>query len=626
MSLIQVYESTSPQRFSAKFDSPIVIPRSGRITLTKAHIPRLRQLTISEGVNDTMGVMFHDEQPTTGLPRFYQLKIADGNYTPQALCTALNAQFIALKQTWLATAPFNGQFAEANLRFSWNGSHFELRASCDSIYLDFWAQYTPSLPNNTWDWRAVAPAAIVGQTAPVVCDRVHGTVPFGGTVACTNWADALGRLSAWNNAWHEGNAIRRKYWDSYPDPLYAPSYQHPFSGGKWTNSIAGAAVANVSSYWVGLSENDATGIGVSGVTNGNMGSLDQMTGVDYAVMVCSETTGVFVKGKCYVFEQNQATGQMLLQTSAAAAAGQPDIQTGDQICIVLPENSDGRTNHCEYWVKPAASASWTAASGAYTIDADIQPLQRPVPAEGTQLYICGGFYQDTNGVAGAQTIDHQWGLDPATAYRSVALGGGFFNHFGQRAQIYLADQANRAGADSVAGTIGAGDPPAAITTALGATMGFTQPAADLLLESAGTTPLSATVVAATAATLEVPTDTRPIVNVNITNLPIVSAAPSFENAATLAPPLTQHGFTRTVACLPRFGGAGNNYLNEFEDEIVSYGDNTQTIKLRNVDSIQLNSLDVELRNCDGSIPQDLGVPAVFCFHIDGAAKGEDDLV
>ena len=622
MSLVQVYESTNPQLFSAKFDSPIVIPRSGRITLTKAHIPRLRQLTISAGVNNTLGVQFHDDQPATGSPRFYVLTIPAGNYTPQALCTAINAQFTALRQTWLATPPFNGQFAEAQLRFSWDGSHFVLRASCDSIFLDFWAEYNTTLPNNNWDFRVQAAAAIAGQTAPVSLTIAHA----GRGISCTNWVDTVGRLSSWNTLWHEGNAIRRRYWDSYPDPVYAPSYQHPFSGGKWTNSIAGAAPANVSSYWIGLSENDEGGIGVAGVTDGNMASLDQMTGVDYCVMVCSETTGIFVKGKCYVFEQNQATGQMICQTSTAAAAAQPDLQTGDQICIVLPENSDGRANHCEYWVKPTASADWTPANGAYPIVTDIQPLQRPVPAEGTQLYLCGGFYSDINGVAGQQHNAHEWGLDPGCAFRSTTLGGGFFNHFGQRAQVYLADQDNRGGPTGVEGTIGAGNPPTAITTTLGSTLGFTQPAADLLFQSGGVTALNATARAAIAATLEVPTDTRPIVNVNITNLPIVSAAPSFENAATLAPPLTQHGFTRTVACLPRYGGAGTSFLNEGEDEIMSYGDNTQTIKLRNVDSIQLNSLDIELRNCDGSLPRDLGVPAVFCFHIDGAANGEDDLV
>nr|MCH9838128.1 hypothetical protein [bacterium] len=574
MSLVQVYETTNPQRFSAKFDTPIVIPKAGRITLTKAHIPRLRQLTITTGINDTLGVQFHDEQPGTGSPRFYVLTIPPGSYTPQTLCTAINAQFIALKQTWLATPPFNGQFAEANLRFEWDGSHFVLRASCDSIYLDFWAEYNSSLNNNAWTFRVQAAAAIAGQTAPVLLTIAHA----GRSIACTTWQDAVGRISSWNTLWHEGNAIRRTYWDAYPDPAYAPSYQHPFSGGKWTNSIAGADLAHVSSYWIGLSENDEGGIGVAGVTNANMASLDQMTGVDYCVMVCSETTGTFVKGKVYVFEQNQTTGQLILQTSVAAAAAQPDLQTGDQICIVLPENSDGRTNHCEYWVKPVASADWTVANGAYPIVTDIQPLQRPIPAEGTQLYLCGGFYSDINGVAGQQTIGHEWGLDPNVAFRSTTLGGGFFNHFGQRAQVYLADQDNRGGTGptgGVEGTIGAGNPPAAITTTLGATLGFTQPAADLLFESNGITALNATARAQTAAVLEVLGDTRPLVNVNITNLPIVAAAPSFESSTTLAPPLTQHGFTRTVASIPRYGGQGNNYVNEFEDEVVSYADNTQ---------------------------------------------------
>ena len=432
MSLVQVYETTNPQQFSAKFDTPIVIPKSGRITLTKAHIPRLRQITITAAVNDTLGIMFHNDQPATGLPRFYVLTIPAGNYTPQTLCTAINAQFIALKQTWLATEPFNGQFAEANFTVTWDGSHFSVNASCDSLYLDFWAEYNSTLPNNNWDFRVKAAAAIAGQVAPVALTIAHA----GRGISCTTWQDAGGRLSSWNTLWHEGNAIKRKYWDSFPDPVQAPSYQHRFSGGKWTNSIAGGAVANVSSYWIGLSENDEGGIGVAGVTNGNIDSIDQMTGVDYCVLVCSETTGTLVKGKVYVYEQNQATGQLIRQTSDAAAALQPDLQTGDQICIVLPENQrPGIGNHCEYWVKPVASPDWTPANGAYMINTDVQPLQRPIPADGTQLYLCGGFYSDLNGVAGQQHIAHEWGFDPQCAFIDTTQGGGFFDHFGTRAQV-----------------------------------------------------------------------------------------------------------------------------------------------------------------------------------------------
>ena len=93
-----------------------------------------------------MGVQFHDEVLANGSPRFYVLTIPAGNYTPQALCTAINAQFTALKQTWQAVQPYSGQFAEANLTFEWDGSHFIVRASCDSIYLDFWAEYNSTLP------------------------------------------------------------------------------------------------------------------------------------------------------------------------------------------------------------------------------------------------------------------------------------------------------------------------------------------------------------------------------------------------------------------------------------------------------------------------------------------------
>jgi hypothetical protein len=622
MSLVQVYETTNSQRFSAKFDTPIVIPKSGRITLTKAHIPRLRQLTIAAGINDTLGIQFHDEQPAAGLPRFYGLTIPPGNYTPQALCTAINAQFIALKQTWQATQPFSGQFAEANLRFTWDGAYFVVRASCDSVFLDFWAEYNSTLPNNNWDWRDPTPTAIAGQGPPLICDRAHA----GRSIACTRWEDNVGQLSSWNNVWHEGRSVRRAYWDAYPDVVQAPSYQHPFSGGKWTNSIAGAAVANISSYWIGLSENDVGGIGVGAVTDSDIDTLTAVTGVDYCVMVCSDnSSATLLKGKAYVYEQNQTTGALIRQTSDASAAAAPDVETGDQICIVLPQNAGGGVgNHCEYWVRPVASPDWNTDNGAYLLGTDLVPGVRPIPAAGTQLYVCGGFYQDLNGVAGQQTIGHEWGFDPDCAFQSLTEGGGFFNHFGQRAQVYLADQDNRGGGTGVEGTIGVGDPPAQIVTTLGATMGFTQPAADLLFQSGGVTPLNSVLQAATAAVLDVPGDTRPLVNVNIMNLPIVAAAPSFENATTLAPPLTQHGFTRTVASIPRYGGTGASFLNEGEDEVMSYGDNTQTIKLRNVETIQLSSLDFELRNCDGTIPQDLGVPAAFVFQIDG--KDDDDLI
>ena len=621
MSLVQVYETTNAQRFSAKFDTPIVIPKSGRITLTKAFIPRTQAIVI-DATNNTLGIQFHDQQLAAGSPRFYVLTIGAGPYTPQGLCDAINAQFVALKQTWIATPPFNGQFAKANLAFTWDGTHFSVKADCDSIYLDFWAEYNSTLPNNTWDWRRPAPVAIAGQIAPLSLLVAHA----GRSVACTDWQDTGGRLGAWNTLWHEGKPIRREYWSATPDPTYAPSYQHPFSGGKWTNSIAGVAPTHLSSYWVGLSENDAAGINVSGVTNGDLSTLTAVTGLDFCVMVASETKDGLTKGKAYVYETDTGAGSLIRRTSDAAAAAMPDIAEGDQICIVLPENTNGLTNHCEYWVKPVAAATWTAADGAFPIPADITPLTRPVPAGATQYYLCGGFYSDTNGVAGYQTIGHEWGFDPDCAFRSTTLGGGFFNEFGRRAQLYLADQDNRGGTTGVEGTIGAGNPPAALTTGIGVTMGFTQPAADLLLSSVGAAALDATVVAQTAAAVAIVNDSRPLVNVNITNLPVVAAAPAFENATTLAPPLTSHGFTRTVACIPRYGGDGSQYLNGHEDEIVSYGDNASTIKLRNVETIQMNSLDFELRNCDGSIPQDLGVPAAFVLLIDGATKGEDDLI
>jgi hypothetical protein len=618
MSLVQVFESTNPVQFSAKFTTPVVFPKRARVTLVKAHCPRLKQLTITTGVNDTLGVQFHDEQPDTGSPRFYALTIPAGTYTPEALCTTINAQFIALKETWIATPPYNGQFAEAQLRFSWDGSHFVLRASCDSIFLDFWAEFNSSLPNESWGFNVQAAAAIVGQTGPVVLNIAHA----GRSIACSTWQDTVGRLSSWNTLWHVTKPLRRRYWDAYPNPTYAPYYQHPFSGGKWTNSIAGGAATHVSSYWVGFSRQaTAAGITVSGVTNGSIDSIVQTTGIDHLVLVCSETTGTLTKGKCYVFERSTATGALIRQTSDASAALQPDIQTGDQICIVVPENSDGRQNHVDYFVKPVAETSWDGPL-MYQIAVDINRDVLTVPEDGEQLYLCGGFYSDINGVAGQQHIGHEWGFDPNTAFQSTTLGGGFFNEFGQRAQVYLADTDNRGGTEGVEGSIGAGNPPASITTTLGVTMGFTQPADDLLFQSGGRTPLDSTLRAATAAATAVPTDTRPLVNVQIENLPIVSSAPAFEGATTIAAPTTQHGFTRTIASIPRFGGTGLSFLNEGEDEVLSYSDNMQVIKLRNPEPMQLTQLDFTMRNCDGTLPTDLGTPFVAVLHVDGT-EGED---
>lgn len=153
-------------------------------------------------------------------------------------------------------------------------------------------------------------------------------------------------------------------------------------------------------------------------------------------------------------------------------------------------------------------------------------------------------------------------------------------------------------------------------------MGFTQPADDLLFQSGGVTPLNSTLRAATAAATAVPADTRPLVNVNIENLPIVSSAPAFEGATTIAAPTTQHGFTRTIASIPRYGGGGDAFLNEAEDEVLSYSDNVQVIKLRNPEAMQLTQLDFTCRNCDGTVPTDLGTPFVAVLHVDGT-EGED---
>jgi len=98
---------------------------------------------------------------------------------------------------------------------------------------------------------------------------------------------------------------------------------------------------------------------------------------------------------------------------------------------------------------------------------------------------------------------------------------------------------------------------------------------------------------------------EPYLNVNITNLPIKSYANNDSN--DLDAGLSQ---VKTLACVPRYNTDG--ILNSSN---LIYDDNTQILSLNNSGEITLNELNVDLRNADGSIPDDVGNLKSFVLMI-----------
>jgi hypothetical protein len=105
---------------------------------------------------------------------------------------------------------------------------------------------------------------------------------------------------------------------------------------------------------------------------------------------------------------------------------------------------------------------------------------------------------------------------------------------------------------------------------------------------------------------------QPYLNMNITNLLVVSYTCSDTNASNVGLHNTQHNFSKCVASLPRYNQDGS-----YDNGAIMYDDNTQTIQLNNADECELSSLDVRLQNCDGSYPTDLRTPSSFVLKVSG---------
>ncbi len=60
--LITIYEEQNSAKFSAKFTTPITLPKNSELSLIKAYIPRDHDITI-DGTNDQLTIFIHSKDP-----------------------------------------------------------------------------------------------------------------------------------------------------------------------------------------------------------------------------------------------------------------------------------------------------------------------------------------------------------------------------------------------------------------------------------------------------------------------------------------------------------------------------------------------------------------------------------
>ena len=106
---------------------------------------------------------------------------------------------------------------------------------------------------------------------------------------------------------------------------------------------------------------------------------------------------------------------------------------------------------------------------------------------------------------------------------------------------------------------------------------------------------------------------QPFINLNITNLPIDSISCAATDSTTLGPGQVHHSASKTISALPRYNADGDGLFTNVT--IQADAQNEPTIRLNNASEITLNSLDFELRNGDGTVPTDLGLPLGIVLDI-----------
>ncbi len=574
--LISLFEDTNAVKFSSILDTTLTIPKNATIRLNKAFIPRNHIVRI-DATNDCISVNFHNERQSESL----NLTLTQGDYGIQGLVAHINSLAAAT-----ITAKGTGQFSDFVFELDYDRS-LGVEAGClalelrgNSPYADFWATVNWSRDTASQDWfqdfSKVAGASDT-YTIPLSNDDMR----------CSVLSNGGADIKSWNNHWGLNKVITRTWWGAtktvVPGDSDRPMVSNNWSGFKFAIGDAFTETGKDNSFWVGVTE-DLSQIDMSSIANTDLSAIVGAKGLIACAVFYGETANGKTKGDLEIFEDFNGT----FTSVKLLATGVGTPIKGDEFAICLPENLAGDTEKTiQYRYKQAGGAGdWR-----YVPVPNLQA--RPKPASTTNLYMCGGFY---NGSGTDVTINNmKFGGDPNMSFEAGALntGSGFFSHYGRAGKIYLTGARNN-------------------NKNIKEDLGFQE-------DNYGRTEGNP----ANILSVDFPNETEPIhydnsanqpfINLNITNLPIDSISCAATDSTTLGPGQVHHSASKTISALPRYNADGDGLFTNVT--IQADAQNEPTIRLNNASEITLNSLDFELRNGDGTVPTDLGLPLGIVLDI-----------
>lgn len=563
--LISIYEEKNSANFSAKFTTPITLPKNAELSLLKAYIPRDHDIIIDD-TNKQLTIYIHSKDPTAKAV----VSIPKGVYGVEEFANELQS---TLRTDTLVVNTLNlGQLHSLTAEVKASLDNNQVANDSFSIYLRPQSLY----PNFYYELNFIATGNDLNGNTTIEkkTDTDNITITYGNqTLRCEVYTDQAGTAkTGWDNAVIIDKAIGRQWFS----PRKHPDYVNDLPPINDTHSVVSFTLGDIqgesASILFGLKQH-GTDLDFTSIATQDLDQVINMKGYETAFVFYGDTANGKVAGSFEIYENLAGTFTKLGGSSSS-------LGTGDVIMQVIPNNTDALSVGCEYYIK--------FLNGKITkINLSSSP-HRYIPANTQVLNPCFGFFNPT-GTTNTIT-DLKIGMD--AGYMPTAIdatkGAGKFDEYGKYIKVALG---------------GAGNDNKSLNTVLG----FSSET----YEEDGTS--GAVRVDAISIKNEgdmITNDSKqPYLNLNITNLPITSFTCDNNDSVFGA----THDYSRCVACIPRY----NQDNGHFDNLSIIFDDNTQTIKLNNKSEIILSSLDIRLQNCDGSYPKDLLTPASFVFKISG---------
>lgn len=563
--LLTIYEDQNSAKFSAKFSTPITLPKNTELSLIKAFIPRDHDITI-DNTNNQLTMYLHSKDPNAK----QVISIPNGSYGVFEFTKLLqNLMKLAIN---VCNSSQLGQLS--NMEAFVSAKIDDNQVANDSI--EFYLRPTSVNPNFYYEANYLSAGnLLVGNTSGVKKTATDTlTLTLGnGTMRYTLYQDNTpSDKFGWSSMVVVDRALSTSWFKEQAQADYTNN-RPPFNDTHGLISFKlGDTLGNICSVFAGVKQHGSA-VDLTGVVDGDLSQMSNVAGVSMGVAIYGETANGKNAGAIEVWEDVAGTF-----TSLGAFNGF-NIGLGDEIMILIPSNSGATMDGAEYFVK--------------FVNGEIRKLgvngaHRYIPLARQVLNPVFSMYRGTGALN--MITDLKFGMD--AGYMSGALdttkGVGIFDEYGKFIKVGLSGTEND-------------------NKSLGTTLGFTHDSYEQ--DGTGGQARSHAITNSNEGDMITNDSKQPYLNMNITNLPISSF--SCDNTDPVIG--ATHDFSKCVASIPRF----NQDDGHFDNLSIVFDDNTQSIKLNNKSEIVLSSLDCRLQNCDGSYPKDLLTPSSFVFKISG---------